>query len=183
MRRLTSTYYFEHSFIKFYYDAFVYLRLNQNPDEPEDLGDVSYSEEGQNEDEAVQVVNIVDPEPTPVLAGNPGGNISETASVYSCQESKRCKKVFKNADGLKKHIDSWHKAQKRYVCQECGKSFHDIQGLKTHQELYLRPLINCELCDKALKSQCRLKQHMDQFHTEINPECHICGKTFDNRTE
>ena len=106
---------------------------------------------------------------------------SPTNEVFPCRETLRCKRFFKTEAGLKNHINSWHKSEKKLSCQECGKSFRNMQGLQRHQELHLRPAISCDECDVEVKSQFRLKQHKAQYHTEKSPECHVCGKYFANR--
>ena len=146
-------------------------------EEPEVISLGGGDEEDVEEIESIHSSPVHSTEPPPGVAEIPEKN------PFICKESLRCKKKFKTENELSKHIESWHNSEKKYKCQECSKAFHHMQGLKKHQEIHLRPAIHCKVCDEEVKTEYRLKQHMELYHTNKNLVCKICGKTFEIRFE
>ena len=72
-----------------------------------------------------------------------------------------------------------------YMCDFCPKAFRHRQSIKvhllTHDETYVQPSLNCEICGKLIKKKAMMN-HMRLLHTnkgEALP-CPQCGKVFNN---
>ena len=106
------------------------------------------------------------------------GTTHRDSATHICKESKQCKKSFKTENGLKNHILLCHKPLLSFNCQE---SFKRKLLLNKHMAVHRKPLLLCNNCSMTFKSEYRLKQHKEQYHTETAPQCHVCGKVFENR--
>ena len=108
---------------------------------------------------------------------------TEEAEKFICKKTAKCKREFKTEKGLKTHIEICHTYENKIECQDCGKRFLRMQQLEQHQKIHMRPTVSCRLCDAELKTPFCLKQHMDLYHTKVQPECKICRTTFINNFE
>ena len=73
------------------------------------------------------------------------------------------------------------KAEKRYKCTVCEKSYARKQYLREHQKAHLfGPEWKCGSCDKTFTHKCILKQHEQQMHASEEDRilCPQCGKQF-----
>ena len=70
----------------------------------------------------------------------------------------------------------YHKGEKKYVCNYCGKDFIISRGLKDHVErthLGLKPR-KCSQCDKSFYAAIELNNHIRNIHTGENPGPALC---------
>ncbi|XP_053305220.1 zinc finger protein 408 [Spea bombifrons] len=92
-----------------------------------------------------------------------------------------CGKSFFQLSHLKRHGFT-HSGSKPYRCTECDKSYSSEESFKAHLLAHrgLRPF-QCPLCDKAYGTQRDLKEH-SVLHTGLRPfRCDDCGKSFARR--
>jgi KRAB domain-containing zinc finger protein len=102
-----------------------------------------------------------------------------------------CAVEFSDLEIIRKHFRDVHKMvidtpryQTRYPCPKCDKVNYSHLQLenhinRVHDKMKKYP---CTRCTEAFYDSQRLKFHMDK-HDGINQhECHICSKTFQNRS-
>ena len=73
------------------------------------------------------------------------------------------------------------KAEKRYKCTVCEKSYARKQYLREHQKAHMFGAEwKCGSCDKTFTHKCILKQHEQQMHASEEDRilCPQCGKQF-----
>lgn len=98
-------------------------------------------------------------------------------------ECKLCGKSLKNSGCLMAHMKIMHTTVTRsFLCDECGKAFHNLQLLEKHQRIHTgeRPFA-CTVCNyKSARSEW-LKVHMTTHSTERPFKCTECDKCFPNK--
>lgn len=72
-----------------------------------------------------------------------------------------------------------HQGYKPYVCEFCGKGFHQKGNYKNHKLTHSNEKqYKCETCGKAFHQVYNLTFHM-HTHNETKPfTCNLCGKGF-----
>ena len=103
-------------------------------------------------------------------------------SKYECET---CGKSYKQALGLKEHINSVHKG---LTCEYCGKdNFKQNANLQRHIKLKhekikteegLVKLLKCDECDKSFDTPFALRKHLNRSHQKPELTCKNCGKAF-----
>lgn len=74
--------------------------------------------------------------------------------LHECQ---LCQKRYTNKTNLDRHIRVTHHNEKKYACQECGKSFSQLAILRQHHAVHMTERnFECDVCNKTFK----LKQHL-----------------------
>ncbi|KAI4892008.1 hypothetical protein NFI96_034219 [Prochilodus magdalenae] len=106
---------------------------------------------------------------------------------HSC---RLCGKSFATKHSLKMHR-ALHDSAKRfhcsvceskYLCTQCGMSFHRASGLSKHLKKHQpKPEVRafqCSHCDKSFFEAKDLQQHMNK-HLGLKPfQCQVCGKCY-----
>ncbi|KAL3841713.1 hypothetical protein ACJMK2_019819 [Sinanodonta woodiana] len=94
------------------------------------------------------------------------------------QECSVCKKIFTDANRLKRHFRS-HSGERPFKCEECGKAFTQACHLMRHKDAHaqLRPY-KCECCEKFFTQSAHLKRHRLVHSGERPYRCEVCGKSF-----
>jgi len=103
--------------------------------------------------------------------------ISEVPT-YSCTV---CKKVFKRATYLRRHVESIHVGVKTHNCPHCTKSFKDRTALKNHVKGHTneRPF-SCGMCSKSFRRKESLIYHENSHRSQRPFLCSHCSKSFRN---
>lgn len=79
-----------------------------------------------------------------------------------------CGKGFHQKGNYKNHKLT-HSNEKQYKCEVCGKAFHQIYNLTFHMHTHneTKPF-TCKLCGKGFCRNFDLKKHMRKLHTNVN---------------
>ncbi|XP_053677002.1 zinc finger protein 501-like [Anopheles nili] len=94
---------------------------------------------------------------------------------------KGCNASFATKQGLtvhqRRHDPKYVKpASNKYVCESCGKTFLENNGLKKHLYTHTGDMpFQCEICDKKLPTAYKLKIHKLRHQGIKNFECPHCG--------
>ena len=90
-----------------------------------------------------------------------------------------CGKKYGQVNGLKNHINRIHKNVRK--CVECKKMFTGLTALKTHMDMYHEKK-ECDQCDKKFMTNWQLKTHKSFVHDGVKFECEKCDKVFATST-
>lgn len=77
-----------------------------------------------------------------------------------------CRKVFKNAKYLEKHMD-FHRKLKPFMCNTCGIPFARRELLTKHITRHKDKAIICPHCKNVYKNSLSFKCHMRDMHKGI----------------
>eukprot|EP00092_Neocalanus_flemingeri_P020408 GFUD01022108.1.p1 GENE.GFUD01022108.1~~GFUD01022108.1.p1 ORF type:complete len:405 (+),score=105.01 GFUD01022108.1:60-1274(+) len=107
---------------------------------------------------------------------------TETPGYHICNQ---CGKVFNKIKRLKGHIDTAHKEQP-VVCDICSKVFKHLHSLRCHKRKVHIPIeiieAKCPSCPKIFDTNAKLYYHKRSVHTLEDSKCHLCGKTYKNKS-
>lgn len=100
-------------------------------------------------------------------------------NFFKCQS---CTKNFATSRGLEMHLESHKARDRKYNCNECGKSYFKLHIFERHKLIHVSESdrsFNCSKCDKKFASDYIRRQHEDSTHAKKYAKiCHICGKSF-----
>jgi KRAB domain-containing zinc finger protein len=107
-------------------------------------------------------------------------------SFHEGQEHRcdQCGKVSTTKGALKRHIQTVHSDERRFVCSfdNCEKSFNQNSALKRHiKSAHEGVRYPCSVCDKSFTSRGNLKTHISSVHTKTRYQCDHCEKSFTTR--
>lgn len=98
-------------------------------------------------------------------------------TVFACSF---CDRKFSSLQSKKFH-EMTHTGEKRYACEECGKTFTYPSGLASHKNMHLKgenPYA-CNECGRRFKWPSALKSHVKLHSDGSKPySCEECGKGF-----
>jgi KRAB domain-containing zinc finger protein len=105
---------------------------------------------------------------------------TEKPGIYKCLV-RRCKKLCKDGDELKKHIKKVHEDVKKFQCNECGTRCVSKERLISHLLCHSdeKPF-KCNVlgCTFSTKRSNTLIIHKKSVHTDVNFTCCYCDKMF-----
>uniref|UniRef100_A0A182NEQ2 Uncharacterized protein n=1 Tax=Anopheles dirus TaxID=7168 RepID=A0A182NEQ2_9DIPT len=103
----------------------------------------------------------------------------------------KCPEMFTEEEALLEHTREEHNGRRREneverkqhanVCPGCCKSFQSLPKLMWHRfQRFVPRQYDCNQCGKAFNRWSRLREHVEQEHSESPPrfECPECGKAF-----
>ena len=112
-------------------------------------------------------------------------DIHEKRRAHKCDI---CHMTFNRPVHLYDHIQSCHttrvKADTRYECDICGRTFSQINAVTLHKKfLHTKNFskFKCDICGKYFQSQGILNNHYKLLHEKGNFQCKICGHESKNR--
>ncbi|XP_045168657.2 zinc finger and BTB domain-containing protein 24-like isoform X2 [Mercenaria mercenaria] len=91
----------------------------------------------------------------------------------------QCDNVYNCKFKLRTHKKQVHTEEKKFTCDECGKSFKAWPYLKQHRQIHIKERnILCPVCPMKFKYAAVLKVHL-KTHSDQKPHnCEQCGKKF-----
>lgn len=96
---------------------------------------------------------------------------SEPRPPVQCSE---CHEEFRLKKELNAHIHEKHPGLRKFVCEECGKTFPTTNQLNSHKVSHVNePQHKCPQCPKSFKNRRRMLVHLEVHSAEkyICPEC------------
>ncbi|XP_058445884.1 zinc finger protein 268-like [Malaya genurostris] len=77
---------------------------------------------------------------------------------------------------IESHLNR-HRGIQPYACDQCGLQFHCKNNFRKHvlRSHAVNDEVQCEMCNKVIKSQIAYKQHLRSVHQERKFECVVCG--------
>lgn len=99
------------------------------------------------------------------------GKRTEPKPPVRCDE---CHELFKLKKELNAHVQEQHPGLRKFICEECGKTFPTANQLRSHKVVHVQePLHKCPQCPKAFKNARRMLVHQEVHATEkyVCPEC------------
>lgn len=82
--------------------------------------------------------------------------------AYSCT---LCETRFFNYSAVKRHMDTVHSDEKKYVCNVCSKAFKIQNNLKTHMFAHTGIYEHtCEHCGTGFRRKNKMMQHIQEAH-------------------
>lgn len=82
--------------------------------------------------------------------------------AYSCN---LCPTRFYNCSAVKRHMDTVHSDEKKYVCNVCSKAFKLPTNLKTHMFAHTGVFEHpCGQCGKGFRRKNKMMQHIKEMH-------------------
>ncbi|GFN74932.1 Zinc finger protein 728 [Plakobranchus ocellatus] len=76
------------------------------------------------------------------------------------------------------HMDKYHPGQKAFSCSKCDLSFDVFKDFQKHRSTHKVTVFKCDLCNKVLKNQRNIRDHVALHINENFYTCDICGKVF-----
>jgi len=98
-------------------------------------------------------------------------------------ECPTCGLRMRSRNSLYSHISRFHPSSSssppRYVCQTCGRAFHQRGNLRKHEQTHLdvAPYV-CQDCPRRLRTAERLKRHHTWHRQGAQFACADCGHCF-----
>lgn len=91
-----------------------------------------------------------------------------------------CGLRFQTNFDMNQHKLDMHEANKKFICETCGRKFRREDNmklhLKTHQKRVNDPELQCKTCHKYFATKDSLKLHTKFMHSDEKPcVCEICG--------
>ena len=112
-------------------------------------------------------------------------HIQATHSQDACFTCNQCGKSFPTSGRLENHkyehedgqLTGWLNESGKYACEECGKEYASLPGLRVHIDVVHRGLKNhiCHLCGQSFGRRSCLAAHK-QTHHGLGPTKHDPGK-------
>ncbi|XP_077287646.1 uncharacterized protein LOC143912246 [Arctopsyche grandis] len=106
----------------------------------------------------------------------------EDSSKFKCNE---CDKEFLSRQSRDVHIKVYHRGERPYKCNACGKVFGYFTTLKHHLLSHYPKSARgfaCDICGKILRHPSSVLYHKETEHNNGNRfVCNKCGKSFKHR--
>lgn len=106
-------------------------------------------------------------------------HVHKDPEYFNCQP---CKKAFATRRGLEIHIESHNMKERKFKCEECGKSFFKQDIFERHKLMHVpehEKNFPCNQCEKKFASDYLRRQHEDITHNKKYFKiCDVCGKSF-----
>ncbi|XP_045169569.2 zinc finger protein 429-like [Mercenaria mercenaria] len=105
-----------------------------------------------------------------------GHRATHEKHIFPCD---LCDLKFQSKAWMQTHRSQVHATDKKFTCDECGKSFKALSYLRQHSQTHRKERnIQCPVCAKTFLYKNVLRIHL-LTHSENRPHhCNICGKGF-----
>ncbi|VEN62106.1 unnamed protein product, partial [Callosobruchus maculatus] len=93
---------------------------------------------------------------------------------------QKCKAAKQQRDeNRRKKMEKMKNKDTSYMCEQCGKIFHQQAAYSTHKKIHTdRLTFICHICGAVLKGSTSLRNHVDSVHGERRYPCTLCPKVF-----
>ena len=111
-------------------------------------------------------------------------NLKQHLIIHTAEKKHMCEfcgKVFKLKDSLRIHYFSHGKGEKIYKCTQCSKSFASKYRYNQHLLRHGNAMYLCDVCGKSMKYPGSLRCHKLLHKQKTLYNCATCGKIYYSR--
>ena len=139
------------------------------------------SRESDGKKEYPEDKNNVDKSVLPIIPKNEiQASLVKSKQSFTCDGSKKCKRIFISESNLINHKLYWHPEYKTHMCVPCNKGYENGKCLRKHFQRFHKGLdktdLTCTECGKVFAITAKLIRHKKKEHEA--GYCFKCGKVF-----
>lgn len=101
-------------------------------------------------------------------------------TIDTITHCKKCNKVYKDSQLLKRHVSRSHAPVVVSKCGICCKQFDNTMRLQQHvNTVHVEPRFECDICSKLFRTRKHMSHHIKTVHSKVaNYICFRCGERF-----
>lgn len=103
--------------------------------------------------------------------------VNSTMACDKCQFSTKYGSSLKRHKTLKHTKETESQSSKAFVCDQCGKEFKTMTGLRSHDKNKHKQTFKytCSVCNRGYNGLWNFKGHLASHHEVMREICKTCG--------